>query len=328
MSPDRIDEAAADWFARLLSPDVTERDREAFETWCVASEAHADAFAAVAQCHADAAILKDDERMRAAARAARYAATARARRSPPARWARFAAAAALMLAVGGGVWWTVYGERAESLRYVTAVGEQRRIELSDGTRVQLDTDTDVAVRYGASTRELALTRGRIRIEVAKDARRPFSVRSGRGVVRDIGTEFQVARHGGDVTVTLLSGLVSVALADATAAKEARVLAPGEQLRVGERGELGWPTPVDLDVVSGWTRGVLTFHDRPLGDLLEEMNRYSETKIRIADPALSTLIVSGVFRAGDQGSLLSALQAGWSIRSRHVSDREIELLPSD
>ncbi len=131
------------------------------------------------------------------------------------------------------------------------------------------------------------------------------MRSGRGVVHDIGTQFQVARYGGDVTVTLLSGLVSVALAEPASPQENRVLAPGEELHIGDRGDLGWPTRVDLDVVSGWTRGVLTFKDRRLGDLLDEMNRYSETKIRIADPALSSLVVSGVFRTGDQSSLLRA-----------------------
>lgn len=324
MSSERIDETAADWFARLLSPDCTERDRDAFEAWCAQSEAHADAFAAVAQCHADAAVLKNDERMRAGARAARYAVSARMRHRRPARLAGFAAAAALVLAVGAGVLWTARSEKTQSFRYATTVGEQRRVELADGTHVQLDTDTQLDVRFDASSRELRLDRGRIDIEVAADAKRPFSVRSGRGVVHDIGTQFQVARYGGDVTVTLLSGLVSVALAEPASPQENRVLAPGEELHIGDRGDLGWPTRVDLDVVSGWTRGVLTFKDRRLGDLLDEMNRYSETKIRIADPALSSLVVSGVFRTGDQSSLLQALRAGWSIRSRHVSDREIEL----
>lgn len=321
MSSDRIDEAAADWFARLLSPDCTERDRDAFEAWCAQSEAHADAFAAVARCHADAAVLKDDERTRATARAARYGTSARARHRSPARPAWLAAAAALVLAVGAGVLWTVRSERPESFRYATAVGEQRRIELADGTHLQLDTDTTLTARFDASSRQLTLERGRIDIDVAEDAKRPFSVRSGRGVVHDIGTRFQVARYGGDVTVTLLSGQVSVALADPS---ENRVLAPGEELHIGDRGALGWPTRADLEVVSGWTRGVLTFKDRRLGDLLDEMNRYSETKIHIADPALSSLVVSGVFRTGDQSSLLQALRAGWSIHSRHVSDREIVL----
>lgn len=324
MSSERIDEAAADWFARLLSPDCTERDHDAFEAWCAQSPAHADAFAAVAQCHADAAVLRHDERVRAGARAARHAVSARTRHRRPSRLVGFAAAAAVAAAVGAGVLWTAQREEPQSFRYVTSVGEQRRVELADGTRVQLDTDTELDVRLDASSRQLTLARGRVDIDVAADAKRPLSVRSGRGVVRDIGTQFQVARYGEDVTVTLLSGLVSVALAEPSGSPQDRVLEPGQALRIGGRGDLGWPTRADLDLASGWTHGVLTFKDRRLGDLLDEMNRYSQTKIRIADPALSSLVVSGVFRTGDQSSLLQALRAGWSIRSRHVSDHEIVL----
>lgn len=322
MSSDRIDEAAAAWFARLLAPDCAESEREAFEQWCASNPSHADAFAAVAEVHATAALLRDDERMLTAARGARHTRHAHGRRRWAARFAGLAAAAVLALAVvAGGALWIRHGGSETSLRYVTAVGELREVRLADGTRLQLDTATEIAVHYGDAARELTLMQGRLRIDVAEDAR-PFSLRSGRGIVRDIGTRFQVARYGGDVAVTLFSGAVSVALAGTES--ETRTLAPGEELRFGEHGSLGQPARVDLDAASGWTQGTLAFRDRSLGDLLDEMNRYSDTKIRIADPALSSLRVSGVFRAGDQTSLLQALRTGWSIRSQRVSDNEITL----
>jgi len=323
MSSERIDEAAAGWLARLMAPDCSERDREAFEAWCAADAAHADAFAATAQVHADARALGGDGWVRAATRSAWRASAARGRSRIGAWPARFAAAAALLLVVGGTAWFA-RTERPQQARYATAVGEQRHLELADGTQLQLDTDTDVIVRYDASSREVILDHGRIQVGVAADARRPFSVRSGRGIVRDTGTEFQVARYRGDVRIMLLSGAVNVALAGREGNDASRDLAPGEELRVGDTGELGWPTRVDVDAASSWTHGMLTFKDRPLGDLLEEMNRYSGTKVRVADPALSTLAVSGVFRTGDQASLLQALKTGWSIRAKRVSDHEIAL----
>jgi transmembrane sensor len=322
---DRTDELAAAWFARLLSPDCSERDRENFEQWCAASDRHADAFAAVAQCHEDAGALREDELMRAAVRAARHATHDSDGRSAISRWARFATAAVLLLAIAGGAFWFVRDTRVTSMRYATLVGEQRSVDLADGTRVQLDTDTSFTARFGSKARELVLDRGRIQVDVAKDAERAFSVLSGRGLVRDIGTQFQVARYGEDVTVTLLAGVVSVELAGQAASRaSASVLSPGQQLHVGSQGELGPVTSVDLALVSGWTGGTLTFKDRELGDLLEEMNRYSPTKIRVADPALARIRVSGVFRAGDQSSLLQALQTGWSMRSTRVAPGEVVL----
>lgn len=322
MSSDRIDQTAADWFARLLAPDCSEREREDFEAWCAASDDHAAAFAAVADCHFAAAELKDDVRVRAAARAARHSVGTARPRFVRAPW--LAAAAALVLAVAAGAWWIVGDRKIEPVRYATAVGERRAVELGDGTHLQLDTDTAVSASFGPASRELVLERGRVRIDVAQDARRPLSVRSGRGVVHDIGTQFQVERRDGGVTVTLFSGLVSVALAEPAAASENVVLAPGEALHLDDRGRFGRPEPIDLDAASDWTRGVLAFKERRLADLLEEMNRYSETKIRVDDPELSALLVSGVFRVDDQASLLQALQTGWSLRAQRVSDHEIVL----
>jgi transmembrane sensor len=325
MPTDRTDELAAAWFARLLSPDCSDGDREKFEQWCAASDRHADAFAAVAQCHQDAGALRDDELMRAAVRAARHATRHADHRSAASRWARLATAAILLLAIAGGTFWFVRDAPMTSMRYATAVGEQRSVSLADGTRVQLDTDTSFTARFGSRTRQLVLDHGRIQVEIAEDGERAFSVLSGRGLVRDIGTEFQVERYGEDVTVTLLAGIVSVELAgEATSREAASVLSPGQQLHVGGQGGLGPATSVDLALVSGWTGGTLTFKDRQLGDLLDEMNRYSSMKIRVADPALSRIRVSGVFRAGDQSSLLQALQTGWSMRSTRVSPGEVVL----
>lgn len=325
MPSDRIDDLAAAWFARLLSPDCSEREREKFEQWCAASDRHADAFAAVAQCHEDAGALRDDELMRAAVRAARNTRSPSEGRIRSRHWAGFAAAAVLVLALAGSTFWFVRSQQVPLLYYATAVGEQRNVSLADGTRVQLDTDTALTARYGDTARELVLEHGRIQVDVAKDAGRAFSVRSGRGLVRDIGTEFQVERYGDDVTVTLLAGLVSVEVAEPMRSGDStRVLSPGQQLHLGAHGGLEPATSVDLAFVSGWISGTLTFKDRRLGDLLEEMNRYSATKIRVADPALSRLLVSGVFRAGDQSSLLQALQAGWSMRSTRVSPDEVVL----
>lgn len=325
MSSDRTDDIAAAWFARLLSPDCSERDREKFEQWCAASDRHADAFAAVAQCHEDAGALREDELMRAAVRSARNAGRRSERPLWSGPWAGFAAAAMLVLAVAGGTFWFGREQPASFTRYATPVGEQRSVNLSDGTRVRLDTDTSFVARYSGGARELVLDHGRIEVEVAEDATRAFSVLSGRGLVRDIGTRFQVARYGEEVTVTLLKGIVSVELVEpAVSGGAASVLAPGQQLHVGAQGGLGPATAIDLALASGWTSGTLTFKDRQLGDLLEEMNRYSTLKIRVAEPALSRLRVSGVFRAGDQSSLLQALQTGWSMRSTRVSPDDVVL----
>jgi transmembrane sensor len=310
---------AADWFARLLAPDVDARELDAFERWCAASEDNADAYAAVAADHELARLLADDPLIAAATQKARIAFAGHARGDGGVgRWIALAAAALVVVAVGA-VGWRMYRDTASGTTLATAVGEQRTVALADGTRLVLDTNTRLDVHLDDRARELVLREGRIDVDVGRDPR-PFSVVSGRGVVRDIGTRFEVERHGEDVAVTLLSGAVNVSLPEAGEAK----LAPGQKARFGATGGIVVADAEALEDASRWTEGTLVFKQRRLGDLIAEVNRYSAVQIRLADRSLADLRVSGVFHVGDQAALLEALRKGWSISTTQTSEHEIEL----
>ncbi|HKE47441.1 MAG TPA: FecR domain-containing protein [Rhodanobacteraceae bacterium] len=313
---------AADWFARLLAPDASPRDHDAFERWCAESDANADAYAAVAADHELARLLADDPMIAAATRKARIAYAGHGRTGGLRRYAALAAAAIVVVAAGAFAW-RLYRDAPRAEALATAVGEQRTVVLADGTRLVLDTDTRLDTRFGGAARELVLHQGRIDIDVGRDAR-PFSVASGRGVVRDVGTRFEVERRGEDVAVTLMSGAVNVSLPEVAGAGEA-TLAPGQQARFGATGGIVVAETADIGTAARWTEGTLVFKERRLGDLIAEVNRYSTVQIRLADDSLADLRVSGVFRVGDQAGLLEALRTGWSISTKQTSDREILLL---
>jgi transmembrane sensor len=309
---------AADWFARLLASDVSARDLEAFERWCALSADNADAYAEVAAAHELARHLAEDPLIDAATQKARIAFSGHARAGGARRFAALAAAA-LVLVAAGAAGWRMYRDSAAKETLATAIGEQHTVALADGTRLVLDTATRLDVRFGADARELVLREGRIDVDVGHDPR-PFSVVSGRGTVRDIGTRFEVERHGDDVAVTLLSGAVNISLPDAGEAK----LAPGQKARFGATGGIVVADAESIEDASRWTEGTLVFKQRRLGDLIAEVNRYSTVQIRLADRSLADLRVSGVFRVGDQTALLEALRKGWSISTTRTGEHEIEL----
>jgi transmembrane sensor len=312
---------AADWLARLLASDANQRDHEAFERWCAGSEANADAYAAIAGDHDFARLLTDDPLIVAATQKARIAYQGRIG-TGLGRWVSLAAAALVVVAAGAGAW-RIYRNAGSAEVLATAIGEQRNVVLADGTRLVLDTNTRVDARLDRGARALVLREGRIDVDVARDPR-PFSVVSGRGVVRDIGTRFEVERHGEDVAVTLMSGAVRVSLAQATDGAGEATLVPGQQARFGAAGGILVADAEAIDDAAAWTEGTLVFKQRRLGDLIAEVNRYSTVQIRLADTSLADVRVSGVFRVGDQASLLEALRAGWSISTKQTSEHEIEL----
>lgn len=316
---DDMDSAEA-WLARLHSPECTAADREAFQRWCQDRPDATAAFEQAERIHALSGTLSEDPWFMMVARSARRRAAQPVRTRRTLRFA-WAAAAVLVLLVAGALWWRGFpAPVVPAVQYATTIGEQRTLYLDDGTVMVLDTDSAVTVRYDRHRRAVDLERGRVQFEVARDAGRPFLVHAGAGIIRDIGTCFQVSQRGDDVTVTLLNGVVNVSV---PAAKASSTLAPGQQISyVGHL--LGAVHGVDLAVARGWTHGEIVFQDRSLADLLAEMNRYSTEQLRLGDPALGKLRISGVFHAGDQTSLVQALRLGWGLRAHRESSQVVVL----
>lgn len=318
-SPSHLHPRAADWVARLQSPECTPADRAAFEDWLAESPAHVEAWLQAERLHACAASLSGDDFLRAAARRARQGSASPAR---PRRWVQALSAMAAVLAVAVGIG-ALLPRGGEVHR--TGLGEQRSFALQDGTQVVLDTDSELQVRFDRRQRHVALQRGRAQFEVGQDPRRPFLVQAGSSTIRDIGTTFQVTRRGDAVEVGLVEGIVEVSVPGGQLGVVQVVLAPGERVAVGADGALQPVMALDAEFAAAWPRGELVFRDRRLDQLLDEMNRYGDVRLRLADPALGAMRVSGVFRIDGQRALVAALERGWSLRTERRGD-EILLHP--
>jgi len=311
-----VDGEAEAWMARLMAPDCTPADRAAFEDWLAQSPQNIEAWLEIERVQALSAQLRSDEMLRAAVRAIR-----RTPARPFRPWVPAAAAAMLVVAVAT-IWWGYQPETAAvPQHYATAMGEQSKVTLADGTVVLLDTGTQLTATFDSRERVVKLARGRAQFVVGHDAQRPFLVKAGLSTVRDIGTTFQVARDDGAVDVGLLEGRVDVRAKNDRAVA---TLSPGEQVRVDAAGRIGPKTPLDVASARAWPQGDLVFKQRRLDELLAEMNRYSKQQVRLADPALGGLTVSGVFHAGDQDALVAVLERGWSLRAERRGVDEIVL----
>jgi transmembrane sensor len=217
------------------------------------------------------------------------------------------AACLLLMVVASSVWLA-----ARPGSFSTAVGEQQMATLEDGTRITLNTDTRLRVRYADHQRSVMIDRGEAMFEVAPNPRRPFVVTAGGTKVRALGTSFIVRRVGGNVVVTLVQGKVSVTDAAsgpggaAKAANEA-ILAPGERLIVTDNAMTQIDRP-SIEAVTAWRRGQAIFADTPLSAAVAELNRYGGPHVVLGDPRLASLRVSGVFATNDTVEFATAVAA--------------------
>lgn len=294
---------AAAWLARLESTGRTEATEAGLRTWLEADASHRTAFEKAMDLWAilpGAAALCDG----ASEAEARPLPAFGGRTSTRVRSLAFVASLPLVVLISG--WWALQ----QPTGYATMVGEQKVATLEDGTRIALNTDTHLSVRYEEKRRSITLDDGEAMFEVARNPARPFVVTAGNKSVTAIGTSFIVRKTGGVVTVTLISGKVRVDTHPSSAnapAVQPTMLTPGERFAaVGEAAAM--VAPISSEAATAWRRGQVMFNDTPLSTAVAELNRYGGPQIDVADPRLGGLTVSGVFATNDTAEFADAVAA--------------------
>ncbi|MEQ9557395.1 MAG: FecR family protein [Rhodospirillales bacterium] len=307
-------EQAAAWFARIDRGGLSAREQQAFDGWLAADPDHRRAFERISRTWdalGDLAGTVETTPLAGKPAIDGYR-TGR-------RWALTAVAAGLVLALGLG---TDLPQRIDTgLRAdaVTAVGETRTVSLPDGSTVDLNTASAIAVDFApddTGPRRVRLLRGEAAFDVAKNPDRPFTVAAGGGISRVLGTVFSVRVLGDGASVTLLEGRVAVAATDGGAET---VLAPNQRVSYGAARGLGAVETVDPRSAAAWRRGKLVFHDRALGDVIDELNRYHTGLIRLTGAGLRQRRVNGVFDTRDPVAVVGALETALGLRSTRLTD---------
>jgi len=238
-------------------------------------------------------------------------------------WA--AAAAGILVATVAGSAWFLHG-RAMWQEFETATGEQRTLELEDGSVVSLNTHSRVAIRLGARTREVRLLSGEALFRVHHEADRPFRVSTDDAVVQAVGTQFDVYRRDDDTMIAVLEGKVNItpatpALQQALlgGAKPSRVsggaaaapivsrsLGASQEARVTHEGTLSIREVSNVTDTVAWRERRLIFRDQTLEHIVGEFNRYRKNPIRLEGSGVMQRVYTGVFDADDADSLLQVL----------------------
>lgn len=308
---------AADWFARLSRTPIETHELVDFQRWS-RDPANLAAYNRIEDVSRAVRGLRDDPIMRAAAKDALARPPEKSRRGLVADWRIWGAGLVFAGVVTGAV---LILRPLSGEAYSTRVGEISSVRLDDGTQVRLNTNSALRIRFSAGQRRVELVRGQAYFDVAHDTARPFIVAAGAARVRAVGTQFDVRRAAGEVRVVLAQGRVTVQ--DPQASKAGWTLSPGQGLTLRPASSPR-PTQVDVEALTSWRTGTLTFHNVTLAQAVEELNRYSKTQIALDVSAPRQLVVNGAFRAGDIQEFVSAASLLYGLTARTRADGTIEL----
>jgi transmembrane sensor len=209
------------------------------------------------------------------------------------------------------------------------------VALPDGSSFDLNTDSRIWVDYSERQRVIRLERGEAYFKVAHDTQRPFWVRAGDTWVRAVGTAFNVYLRPTGVEVTVSEGTVSVVNAtanqpppsDAAITRSAAAVTAGEQADVHGRAEVIHELDsAQLSRLLAWRKSSLYFQDQPLGDVVNELMRYTTLKIELDDEELRQLPVGGTFQTSPEGAeaLLTMLQDGFGTTIRRDGQGHVHI----
>ncbi|WP_395608750.1 FecR family protein [Pseudomonas sp. B22129] len=306
---DSIDAQAASWFARNRS-EAGRADRKAFADW-QATPAHARAYAEFEQLWADLAQLQQLNKP-----------VALPKRKPSMWRPALAVAAALVCAV---MTTNVGAPRALYHAQVAAHAKgMRTLNLPDGSTLYVNANTRLRLEFSAHQRIIHLDKGQLYIEVAADKERPLYVQAGEANVRVVGTGFDVRRSQQQLVVSVAHGQVAFE----PDGKSPVTLLGAQQRAIYSytKASLQQQT-LTAEEVADWRSGHLSFRNRELASLIDELSLYRPQAPLQVSKAVAQLKVSGNLDVNDPDALLNALPALLPVKTVASADGIVRIEPS-
>jgi len=306
-----IDEAAAQWAARLDRAPLTADEERVLEAWLAGDVRRVGAFAKAR------AVALHAERARALGPQFDAAAFAPYVAERPNRRVAFGAIAAVLAGiVASGAIWSQMGAQV----YATRIGQVLVAPLEDGSVVTLNTASEIEVNYSETRREIELVSGEALFDVAKNAARPFIVNAGDTQVRAVGTSFSVRRlEGRPIEVLVSEGVVEVT----HDGKVRRVAANVRAVAVAKTVDVATVAPAKVERQLAWRDGRLVFEGETLREAAREFERYSDTRIVIADREIAGRTITGLYVPTDPVGFARAVGKAMNLKVA-VSKGEVRL----
>ncbi|MCF7982515.1 MAG: FecR domain-containing protein, partial [Pseudomonadales bacterium] len=208
--------------------------------------------------------------------------------------------------------------------YETAIGEQSKVNLPDGSVVTLNTDTRIRIHYSDTERQIILERGESYFEVAKDKTRPFVVHVDNNVIQAVGTAFNIDYSQlKNIEVTVTEGTIKLVTPKklpqiilSGSLSEQSFISSGHSAIVAQaKAQLTTVTREEIATKLAWQQGMVIFEREPLKNALAELSRYTPVEFELADTAMEDILVGGYFKSGDIEGLLLALKENFNIDAK-------------
>jgi len=315
-----IEAKAAEWLLRREQPLWSQADQAALDRWLDESMSHKAAFWRLEHTWQ----MAD----RIGALSARDIAPGPRRAGLTLRWWYAGAlAASLLLAIA------FIGLRSgpplspppSADTFDTGIGGHRIVPLADGSRIELNTATNLRTLISNKRRDVWLDRGEAFFAVAHIEGSAFIVHAGPRLITVVGTQFSVRRDDDKVTVAVVQGRVRVEDTTPGASSGSITVTPGD-VAIGLGSSMmvvSKPVAAVEDKLT-WRDGRLVFDGTTLAEVADDFNRYNRQQLLISDPSVAAIRISGTFKASNVDAFVRLLKEAYGLKVELTADGKLKI----
>ncbi|MCH4551459.1 FecR family protein [Aestuariibaculum lutulentum] len=202
-------------------------------------------------------------------------------------------------------------------------GAEYQLVLSDGTKVWLNSDTELTytVPFVGTERRVAL-KGEAYFDVTPNKELPFIVMTGNQEVQVLGTEFNVSAYRDDsvITTTLVEGKVEVT---DNISRDKKYLLPNQQSILNKQTDAIKKQEVDAYPYIAWKEGRFVFNNVTLEEFLYKVSRWYDVEVYYDNDSLKNLSFTGDLpRYSNMTSILKIIEAEMSVNIKVEDNKKI------
>lgn len=308
-APNKISETAARWFIRMQEAAVDAPERSQFEAWLMQSPLHQQEYLSISEAWRGLDSLDELQTLAQAKQADQFF-KQQTRKKAIRKTVGSLATGIAMLAIGlvGYQQYHIW-QSSPTLQLASQTTRAQLVTqtLDDGSRVTLNANTQIEVKYYRNQRHIALLQGEAVFEVNKDPQRPFVVETDRVKVTVLGTRFAVNKLNHLVRVSVDHGKVQVT---SKQGNETLILQNRQVAEIGAQPLHSRPQVDAMDYFK-FTSGTMVFNQADMTEVAETLSRYNPTPVN-AD-GRSTEKISAVVAARDTQTFIHTLPRIANIR---------------
>ncbi|MBW1295465.1 FecR family protein [Aquimarina litoralis] len=203
-------------------------------------------------------------------------------------------AAVLIILISGAYFYNIISSSENQLIVQTTFGEQKSIQLSDGSKVWLNASSKLS--YAPESPRTLFLQGEAFFEVAKDSLRPFTVTTPDHItVTALGTSFNVKSYTDSQTTEtrLLTGKVKVT-SDKQFSKSIFMNPDDKVIFNKDTQEI---TKSKMDITESniaWMEGKIQFKNKPFSEIAIDLKAQYGTEIRFKNKDVAATRFTGSF----------------------------------